>query len=92
MTLPASQPLPLDVRGFSIVTEARLVRADTFGGVFHVLSDTSRQTFESPVVVLIPGKWKEECDAHRAARDYAAIMAADGSLQAAVALRLSVGR
>ena len=87
-----AQSLQLDTKGFHIETEARLVRADIFNGVFHVQSDASHQTFDSPVVVLIPGKWMEEDDAHRAARDYAVVMANDGSLQAVVDLRLSIAR
>ncbi len=92
MSTPALQPFEHDVQGFRIATEARLIRADTFGGVFHVLSDGGMRTLIPPVVVLIPGKWTEEGDAHRAARDYAVLMADDGSLSAVVALRLSVGR
>jgi len=88
MSLPVSQAFELEVSGFAIITEARLVCADTFSGVFHVLSESGQQIFQPPVVVLVPGKWEQERDAHRAAKDYAAVMAANGALHAAIRLRL----
>ncbi len=92
MSLPALQSLQLETKGFRIVTEARLVRADTFSGVFHVLSHNSDQIFEPPVVIFAPGKWSDENDAHHAAQDYAVQMATDGSLAAAVELRQAACR
>lgn len=90
--MPASQPLRFDTHGFHIEATARVIRANTFGGIFHVLSDDALQTLMPPVVVLIPGKWTDEASAQRAAHDYAVLMAGDGSLRSAVALRLSVAR
>jgi hypothetical protein len=88
--MSSAQSLRLDAKGFHIVTEARLVRADIYGGVFHVLSEANHDMFDPPIVVIIPGKWMEEDVAHRAARDYAVVMANNGSLRGAVDLRLSI--
>lgn len=73
--------------GFLFDTEARLVRTGVFAGVFHVLAFGDDELFVPPVVVHAAGKWKTEADAHRAAREYAIIMADDGALRVAVDLR-----
>lgn len=75
------------VNGFLFNTEARLIRTNVFMGVFHVLSFGDNEVFEPPVVVHAAGKWKTAADAHRAALDYARIMADDGALREAVDLR-----
>lgn len=77
----------IEANGFRFVTEARLVRDDTLNGVFHVLSYGDDECFNPPVVVIVPGKWSNEEEAHRAAEKYATVMAANGALRQAVDLR-----
>ena len=84
--------LEIEANGFRFVTEARLVQADTLNGVFHVLSYGDEESFDPPVVVIVPGKWNNQDAAHRAAEDYATVMAANGALRQAVDLRQLVCR
>lgn len=77
----------IEAGGFHFVTEARLVRGDTLNGVFHVLSCGDQESFDPPVVVIVPGKWNNEDEAHRAAQEYATVMAVNGALRQAVDLR-----
>jgi hypothetical protein len=78
----------METCGYRFFTEARPARGDTLHGVFHVLSYADEESFDPPVVVIVPGKWNSEAEAHRAAEEYAAVMADDGALRQAVNLRL----
>lgn len=74
--------------GFTFHTEARRVRSGEFSGVFHLLA-TDDDACEPAVVVIAPGKWREENDAHQAAQRHALTMIKDGAL---TALLHSLGR
>lgn len=77
----------LAIGSYVISTEARLVRTGIFSGVIHVHVRAKGQACEPPVVVIVPGQWNIEEEAHKAAADYATVMVADGALAEAVAAR-----
>lgn len=77
----------LTIGGYIVSIEARLVRTGIFSGIIHVHARADGQPCEPPVVVIIPGQWKSEKDARKAAADYAAVMAADGAVEGAIAVR-----
>ncbi len=75
------------IAGYAISTEARLVRTGIFSGIFHVHAREGGQPCDPPVVVIVPGQWKAAEEAHKAAADYAAVMAEDGALFSAIRTR-----
>lgn len=81
MTQQISPPLSAaaSAYGATFQTESRVVRTAEYSGVFHLLSvdDTICQP---PVVVIAPGKWRDETSAHQAAHRHALTMANDGAL------------
>ncbi len=80
------------IAGYAIATEARSVRTGVFSGVFHVGVDRDGRSFSPPVAIIVPGQWKTADEAHRAAADYAAVMAGDGALAVALQVRHTVIR
>lgn len=81
MTQPISTPLTeaVSAYGATFQTEARLVRSAEYSGVFHLLS-VDDTICDPPVVVIAPGKWRDETNAHQAAHRHALTMANDGAL------------
>lgn len=84
--------MEMQTNGFRYITEARLTRTGIFSGVFHVLSFEDTEIFDPPIVVLSPGKWETEDEAHRAAQEYAVVMADDGALRTAIKVRQAACR
>lgn len=73
--------------GFSFFTEARSIRPDVYAAVMHVITDASGGRLSPAVVIIAPGHFLNEDDAHRSACEYARLMAKNGALQIAVAVR-----
>lgn len=77
----------LVIEGYPISTEARLVRTGIFSGIIHVHAREDGQPCEPPVAIIVPGQWKSAGEAHKAAAEYATVMADDGALRSAIAAR-----
>lgn len=73
--------------GYAVSGEARMIRRGVYGGVIRVHATPAGNACDPPVTVIIPGQWKTPEEASQAAFDYAAVMADDGALSAAIALR-----
>tara|TARA_R110001599_G_scaffold64023_3_gene178518 strand:- start:92267 stop:92539 length:273 start_codon:yes stop_codon:yes gene_type:complete len=83
MTQQVSAPLSeaLSAHGATFQTEARVARTAEYSGVFHLLS-VDGTICDPPVVVIAPGKWRDETNAHQSAHRHASTMASDGALSA----------
>lgn len=73
--------------GHAISCEARMIRNGVFGGIVHVHRTADGKSCEPPVAIIVPGQWQTAEEASQGALDYAALMAGDGALVAAVILR-----
>lgn len=73
--------------GFAVSGEARMVHSGAYGGIIRVHATPVGHTCDPPVAIIVPGQWKTPEEAAQAALDYAAVMADDGAMAAAVELR-----
>lgn len=73
--------------GYAVSGEARMIRSGVYGGIIRVHASPAGTACDPPVAVIIPGQWTTPEEASQAALDYAAVMADDGALSAAIALR-----
>lgn len=73
--------------GYAVSGEARMIRSGAYGGIIHVHATPAGRSCDPPVAIIVPGQWKTPEEAGQAALDYAAVMADDGAMAAAVALR-----
>lgn len=77
------------IAGYSVSGEARMVHSGAYGGIIRIHAAPLGKPCDPPVAIIIPGQWKTPEEAGQAALDYAAVMADDGALAAAIALRES---
>ena len=72
---------------YGVEVEARLVRSHVFAGVIHLTTTRDGESLVPPVTIIVPGQWPSEAPARDAAAEYVTVMAEDGALEQAIALR-----
>jgi len=65
---------------------ARPIHLHLFAGEVHVHVSAGRH-LATPVTIIVPGEWRSDAEACKAAADYAALMARTGALRLAVKVR-----
>lgn len=77
------------VGGYELTIEARLVRSQVFAGVILLTTARDGTPLLPPVIIIVPGQWPSQTAAREAATEYAILMANNGTLEQAIAMRMA---